>query len=486
MNENRVVSSERQSAFGLQEMLGIGASVFLVLVIVVTLLLMNWNTWGKPLAIVGTILIGIPVGWRVFKAVHLHSLHHLTVTQTHKHAQTQRLLAERALAMGHSVELKHTDHLGGIHEFRSVSPLTIPNAPVTIKELNWGTEQEQLPAPLPVAPPFSSIVSQIHPGHLFLGQATNGPIWGDITDLLSTLDVGRPGTGKSTLLRNVCGHVLLIGGKPIIFDPHGSILDDLGSSFECAESPRDIIDYSRSLDSYLTKRLQARRAGRTQFKPVLLLVDEMPIIASMAMEALPAIRRIVLEGRKVGMFALISGQGVPASILGGTLVRDAMASRYVFCTSPAQARMAGLENEIAKSMMAILEEAGPGKAVLATSNRKPEIVAIADTTTDDIRLLLSRNVSGNFRNQEEIRNISGDFRSDVKPDEMPAYNDMPEISEISIVDSVEHKIEVLPEIRNQIIQLRKRGLKRTEIRDEMHFSGEQFRIIKQVLDEEGL
>jgi hypothetical protein len=484
MNENRIVSSERQSAFGLQEMLGIGASVVLVLIVVVALILLNWDTWGKPLAIVGIVMMSIPVGWRVFKTVHLHSLQHVTVRQTHKHAQTQRVLAERALLMGHSVELKHTDHLGGIHEFRSVSPLTIPNAPVTIKEMNWG--QEQLPAPLPVAPPFSSIVSQIRPGHLFLGQATSGPIWGDITDLLSTLDVGRPGTGKSTLLRNVCGHVLLIGGKPIIFDPHGSILDDLGSRFECAESPRDIIDYARSMDTYLTKRLAARRAGRTQFKPFLLLVDEMPIIASMAMEALPAIRRIVLEGRKVGMFALISGQGVPASILGGTLVRDAMASRYVFCTSPQQARMAGLENEIAKSMMAILEEAGPGKAVLATSNRKPEIVAIPDTTTDDIRLLLSRNISGNFRNQEEIRNISDDFRNGVKPDEKPSYNDMPEISEISSYVSSEHKIEVSPEISKEIIQLRKRGLKRTEIRDEMHFSGEQYKIIMQVLDEEGL
>jgi len=277
--------------------------------------------------------------------------------------------------------------------------------------------------------------------------------------------------------------VLLIGGKPIIFDPHGSILDDLGSSFECAESPRDIIDYAHSLDAHLTKRLRARRAGQTHFKPVLLLVDEMPIIASMAVEALPAIRRIVLEGRKVGMFALISGQGVPASILGGTLVRDAMASRYVFCTSPQQARMAGLENDIAKSMMAILENAGPGKAVLATSNRKPEIVAIPDTTTDDIRLLFSRNISGNFRNQEEIRNISDDFRNGVKPDIEPFQYDMPEIS---IVDSVERSIPVALEIRNEIIRLRKQGFNRTEIRDAMHFSGEQFKIIKQVLDEEGL
>jgi len=36
----------------------------------------------------------------------------------------------------------------------------------------------------------------------------------------------------------------------------------------------------------------------------------------MSENALKAIRRVVLEGRKIGMFALVSGQGVPASILG--------------------------------------------------------------------------------------------------------------------------------------------------------------------------
>src|SRR5439155_27145756 len=163
-----------------------------------------------------------------------------------------------------------------------------------------------------------------------------------------------------------------------------SILDDLGSEFECAESPRDIVQYAKSIDGWLTGRLQQRRAGQVDFKPILLLVDEMPIISEMAPDALPVIRRVVLVGRKVGMYALVSGQGVPSSILGGTLVRDAMSSRYVFHTSPQQARMAGIENETAKEMMAILETAGPGKAVLSTANRRPEIVAIPDTSVDDI------------------------------------------------------------------------------------------------------
>lgn len=285
---------------------------------------------------------------------------------------------------------------------------TVVVAPVTINLAQSGSqsdeEQETAGEPkdaLPEAPPFSEIIDEVTPKHLFLGQSAQGEVWGNLGDLLSTLIAGRPGTGKSTQLRNVCGQILRVDGQPIIFDPHGSIVDDLGAAFETAENAQEIAERSVWLAAQLDSRLKARRAGERNFRPMLLLVDEMPIIHAMSPDALEAIRRIVLEGRKVNMFALVSGQGVPASILGGTLVRDAMSSRYVFCTSAQQARMAGIENEIAKKMMAQLEEAGPGKAILATASRKPQIVAVPYTTVDDIRLLVSMSGrAGNAGNRD--------------------------------------------------------------------------------------
>jgi hypothetical protein len=469
------VVPEHRPHIELTDIAGLIGMALLILALIGAMFALNWQTWGKPAAIIVGVIVAIPIGWWGYVRVHERILHVRDRHHDHKTKEHYRAMTTRALELGHSIELEHTDFHGNTYRMRSISPLTIPGSPVTIKEMNFGGEPALLPAPLPTAPPFRNLISHIRPGHLFLGQGATSPIWGDITDLLSTLDVGRPGTGKSTLLRDVCGQVLLIGGKPIIFDPHGSILDDLGSSFECAESPRDIVEYASMLDIHLTERLASRRGGHAHFKPVLLLVDEMPIISEMAPQALPTIRRVVLEGRKVGMYALISGQGVPASILGGTLVRDAMASRYVFCTSPQQARMAGLENETAKSMMAILEEAGPGKAVLATSNRKPEIVAIPDTTTDDIRYIIERNVP-------DRRNVFEDIRNTQEQPMEPLYPDNPAVPEKET-----DTLKTLPaQEREQIIRLAKAGIPRREMCMVLGKGKHYYDSVKQVLDEEGL
>src|SRR5260221_5848440 len=144
---------------------------------------------------------------------------------------------QSALHRGHSIEVKTARQ-----QVRTISPWTVPAGPLTIKDVNIG-DQAQLAPVLPVAPPCSQVAEQVGPGHLFLGQRNAGPIWGDITSLLSTVIAGRPGTGTSTNLRSVCGQLLIIGGQPVLFDPHGSILDQLGSSFDCAETPREIAEY---------------------------------------------------------------------------------------------------------------------------------------------------------------------------------------------------------------------------------------------------
>ncbi len=271
----------------------------------------------------------------------------------------------------------------------SLTTLTLHYDPRIRNELAEPAPAAELLPTLPRAEPFYRIREQIAPGHLILGYNVAGAIPGDLTDLLSTAIVGRPGTGKTTALRFVCAQLLKAGGTPMMMDPHGSIIDELGDVLTCAESPQAIEGMARAMENELDRRLEVRRSGQQVGGPILLLADEWPVISRMAPKAVEVAGRIVLEGRKVGMYALISGQGLPSEQLGGSLVRDALSSRYVFNTTPAQARMAGMDNETAKLLITQLDTAGPGYAILASAKRRAEIVAIPDTTTGDVRALLT-------------------------------------------------------------------------------------------------
>jgi hypothetical protein len=175
--------------------------------------------------------------------------------------------------------------------------------------------------------------------------------------------------------------------------PSGTIADELDDVLESAETQRAIDASGKHLERMLEQRLLERRQGKRDFSTTLLLADEWPVIAAMSAYSISTMKRIVLEGRKVGMYALISGQGIPAALLDGTLVRDALSSRYVFNTTPQQARLAGLDNETARQLLAVLNTTGPGRAILASSRLKPEVIAVPHTTVNDIRACMGTKTS---------------------------------------------------------------------------------------------
>ncbi len=321
-----------------------------------------------------------------------------------------------------------------------------------------------LPPLLPKPLPFSTIIENVSMRSLCLGCGVEGAIYGSIDDLLSTAIVGRPGTGKTTLLRFVLAQVLKVGGMPVLLDPHGNIADELGDVLSCSETPREIEATARWLEQELDKRLVLRRQGQAMGNPILLLADEWPIIAASSSIAVNVMQRIVLEGRKVGMYALISGQGLPAAILNGTLVRDALSSRYVFHTTPQQARLAGLDNDTAKELLSALDTAGAGKAILASARLKPEIVAIPDTTTADIRSCIV---------DSSVNVPSGSL---ARP---PALQAVPRVSE----QKTFYPQNISSQEREQIINLAKQGVKRRDMCEKLGKGKAYYPVIKTVLDE---
>jgi hypothetical protein len=265
---------------------------------------------------------------------------------------------------------------------------------------------------LPTAPALADMLAQgWQPSmeRFILGYANEGPVWGSIDDLLSTLVVGRPGTGKTTLLRCLLAQLVGVGAEVAILDPHGGLADlaDVPVAWR-AESSAQIDEVARELLGELDTRLTARRGGAREFRPLLVLVDEWNILSEISANAVAAARRYILEARKVRGYAVLSGQGAPASSFGGSVARDGLSSRYILWTSQRQAQMAGLERE-SHALLTQLGEGPKGRAILARSSAEPVLVAIPQTTAGDLMTLAGTAEAAEVREAVAAKRNQGAF-----------------------------------------------------------------------------
>lgn len=241
----------------------------------------------------------------------------------------------------------------------------------------------------PAAPPLRDLVQRgFRPTQqqMLLGYTTHGPLYGGIEDLLSTAIAGRPKTGKTTLLRFIAAQLILAGGRLVILDPHGSLADGASIPAEwIATSAGEMHDGAAWLVDELETRLAQYRQGRREFSPLMVMADEWPVISLASKPAVEAAQRVILEARKTNYYGLISGQGLPASQFGGSLARDALSSRYIFRTTAAQARYAGLDKDTAR----LVEDLPRGTAIFE-GMINPTPVAIPLVTGEDLSQLLHR------------------------------------------------------------------------------------------------
>ena len=250
----------------------------------------------------------------------------------------------------------------------------------------------QLAAPLeaaglPTAPAYADILAggwRPSSRQMLLGYGREGPIYGGIEALLSTAIAGRPGQGKTTALRFIYAQTVAAGGQVVILDPHGSVGDAVGDAgaLWTASTASELDSGGAWLQDELERRGAAYRAGDRSFSPLLVLCDEWPVISLQSKDAVTAAGRVILEARKWGAYALISGQGLPADRFNGSLVRDALSSRFVFKTSASQARIAGLDKDAAR----LVDGLDVGRCVL-DGPVEPQIVAIPNTTALDLSTL---------------------------------------------------------------------------------------------------
>lgn len=257
-------------------------------------------------------------------------------------------------------------------------------------------EQKQLPAlaNYPSAPPFSQMKHLIGSSSFPLGWGLQGPIMGEISDLLSTGILGNPRYGKSTALRYLVAVSLIIGADILGWDPHATIVEEYGPLVHIVEEKQDILRSAKNIKPQLERRLEMRKQ-KLYINPLVILIDELPaLIAGLDQKEMEtvvaALEAVILEGPKVRMYVIVCGQGLPARLFKDSTSRNSLSSKFVFYVKREQARQAGIEREAYDEYVEPLKTLiGRGIAYFeCPSKAREELIAIPYTTEEDLGQLL--------------------------------------------------------------------------------------------------
>ena len=253
---------------------------------------------------------------------------------------------------------------------------------------------------LPSAPSFAELLRtwQPTPDKMLLGFSTAGPVYCKLSSLLSTGIVGRPGQGKTTVLRFVFAQSLMVGAKVTVWDLHHDIAGSLPGADVHVRLER-IEESAQGITDLLKYRIHHELYNE---QPVMLLADEFPLLAPASEIAQTAINRIILEGRKVQMFGMVSGQGLPADLFRGTLARDALSSRFILHTSTRTAQAVSLPKEALPWVIGLTI----GYAVV-DGPVDPTVIAIPNTTKEDIKALFPASLPISAMSRHGVGNGNG-------------------------------------------------------------------------------
>lgn len=339
-----------------------------------------------------------------------------------------------------------------------------------LKSSNLLSEGKQI-----IAPEFREMKYLIGGDDLILGYNREGPIYGGVQDLLSMMFVGKPGRGKSSALLYYTAILIMINAIVWVFDPQGS-LSEVKGILNYKDTMTDIEDAIPDVYREVQEREDLWRRDRTTRPPMLILIDEIPLIAGYESDnkigdgVLKLTRKAVLEWRKYNVYVILSGQSLPASVL-PTITRDNLASRLVFYSSDAHARMAGLDEESRKKLLPALRKAKAGTAILDVSTRdEAEIASIPYTTVSDLLEV----IDGEIVESDNIQK-PGSETGNFNPEIAQPYH-----TEISSFSEDAPDTEELPELKPEISRFSSRQDKKKEIARLLGLRRTQGEIIKKI------
>jgi len=380
------------------------------------------------------------------------------------------------LVIRHQGKLVHASayHFAAVHGKTLQEPI--------ITDVTAEPEPLQIAGPqLPAAPPFRSIAHLMTSESIILTYTSAGPVYGEVSDLLSMALVGKPKRGKTTALLYYLCILLLAHAEVWVWDPHGE-MSELAYGLNYFDRLEDIAKSVPYLEKQLNERDALYKATKQVKHPLVLLVDELPVIAEWERtqrklkHEVPSpyyiMKRFTLEARKWNGYVFISGQSLPAEVL-PTLTRDNLSSRLVLECSKDHARMIGLDKTAIDTMLPLLKGAERGTHIADFSSwSQPELADIPYTTISDLRSIIDG--QGN-----DISNTETFVEADVAGDGNVLLQGTPEsVGKITV--------SVGKETREIIRRMYKKDMPLGEIATLVGLAGRKYHIFQQVCKEEGI
>jgi hypothetical protein len=367
--------------------------------------------------------------------------------------QTNQLVQESRLA-GDNIEIQFNDQ-GGLKSVKIIRAAVLVeqsragrvkqiteeranSAPAAIAERKQ--EEDETPIPIPQAPQFWDIIDLITEDEMPLCFIVDMnprsptfmqtiPAFGTILDLLSLCVIGRPGRGKSVMLLYYLCILARYGSEIHILDPqgafkelmllHGKLLPNMPATAriyyysELAEMEKAVDNVMADIadrGEYYKPHMENGRfvKGGSTRHPLVVMADELPIIAEMDLEIKQRVREenkarkedgldalkirqvtsmvktSVLAARKYATYFIGVSQSIDASIL-PTRVTAGFNSRIIFSSTLRKATMAGLESEDGKRLLPVIKRAGPGKVIYDCGRwDDPLVAAFPNMTIADV------------------------------------------------------------------------------------------------------
>lgn len=172
------------------------------------------------------------------------------------------------------------------------------------------------------------------------------PVTGALDDVYSVGIGGMPGGGKTNTAAALAAQSVALGSRLIVMDPHrdagrdslARTLAPLAPAMVTAPAAdeREILAVLEMIHG----ELERRKAGGSG-DPWAIVIDEWTSLvrrAKLAALLIPLVEELGQESRKLGLRLLLCAQVWTVDAVGGSALRDALASSYVHRSKPQQAR----------------------------------------------------------------------------------------------------------------------------------------------------